>query len=126
MEVAVTHDSAQMRLTTETTLTGACDVLHGVEFGVKVDLVSETAALLTLMVSALVKDRNAVKVTTAPGLGDSIVFVLEVGAMADRGKIIGRQGKMAQSLRLILRSIGKENGQAFLLDIRNATIEAAA
>ena len=87
--------------------------------------VSETAALLTLLVSSMVKDRNAVRVTAVSGLGDSIVFVLDV-AQRDRGKVLGKQGKMAQSLRFILMSIGKENGLTFFLDVPDAVDRAAA
>lgn len=87
--------------------------------------VAEAAALLTLVVSAMVKDRDAVKVTTVSGQDGSIVFVLEVGRR-DRGKVLGRQGKMAQSLRFIMMSIGKENGRTFLLDVPEAAAEAAA
>lgn len=87
--------------------------------------VAETAALLTLLVSAMVKDRDAVKVTNVSGQGGSIVFVLEV-AHRDRGKVLGKQGKMAQSLRFILMSIGKENGRTFLLDVPEAAVKAAA
>lgn len=81
--------------------------------------VSETAALLTLVVSAMVKDKAAVKVKTVSGLGHSIVFVLEV-AQRDRGKVLGKHGKMAHSLRFVLMSIGKQNGSTFLLDIPDA------
>lgn len=80
------------------------------------NIVAETTAILTLVVSAMVENREAVKVTTVSGQGGSIVFVLEV-AQKDRGKVLGKQGRMAQSLRLILLSIGKENGRNFLLDV---------
>ena len=89
------------------------------------NLVAETAALLTLLVSAMVKDKEAVKVTTVSGQSDGIVFVLEV-AQKDRGKALGKQGKMAQSLRLILMSIGKENGRSFFLDVPEAANKAVA
>lgn len=78
--------------------------------------VAETAALLTLLLNATVRDKRAVKVTTISGQDGSIVFVFEAGPK-DRGKVLGRHGKMAQSLRFILLSIGKENGRSFLLDI---------
>lgn len=81
--------------------------------------VAETAALLTLLVSAMVEDKSAVKVTTVSGQDGSIVFFLEVGPK-DRGKVLGRHGKMAQSLRFVLLSIGKENGRSFLLDVPEA------
>lgn len=93
--------------------------------GANVNPVAETSALLNLLVSAMVQDRDAVKVTTVSGLDSSIVFVLEV-AQKDRGKVLGKQGKMAQSLRLILRSIGKENGMIFFLDVPEAAEKAAA
>lgn len=87
--------------------------------------VAETAALLTVLVSAMVKDKDAVKVTTVFGQNGSIVFVLEV-AQKDRGKILGKRGKMAQSLRFILLSIGKENGLSLFLDVPGTAEQAAA
>lgn len=87
--------------------------------------VAEAAALLTLVVSAMVKDRDAVKVTTVSGENDSTAFVLEV-AQKDRGKVLGKHGKMAQSLRYIVRSIGKENSLIFLLDVPEAVAKASS
>lgn len=80
------------------------------------NLVAETAALLSLVATGMVEDRAAVQVTTVSGRGDSIVFVLEV-AQKDKGKVVGKQGRMAQSLRLILTSIGKRNGRNFFLEL---------
>ena len=100
-------------------------MLSAADIGANVNPVAETAALLTLLVSAMVKDRDAVKVTTVSDQGGSTVFVLEV-ADRDRGKVLGKQGKMAQSLRFILMSIGKENGRTFSLDVPEAAVEAAA
>lgn len=89
------------------------------------NLVAETAALLTLVATGMVEDRAAVKVTTVSGRGGSIVFVLEV-AQKEKGELVGKQGRMAQSLRLILASIGKRNGRNFFFELPEELQAASA
>ena len=36
------------------------------------------------------------------------------------GKVIGRQGRTAHSLRIIVQAIGKEQGHAYQVDIEEA------
>ena len=79
-------------------------------------IVTETAALLTQVVSAMVADRAAVKVTAAPGPAGNVVFRVVVGPK-DKGKIIGKQGRTARSLRIVLSAIAKEHGANYSLDV---------
>ena len=80
------------------------------------DLVAETTALLTMIVSAMVADRDAVRVTASPGPAGNVVFRVVVGPK-DKGKVIGKQGRTARSLRIILSSIAKEHGKNYSLDV---------
>ena len=47
---------------------------------------------------------------------DAVVLELHV-APADRGKVIGRQGRIVRSLRTIVRAGGAREGQRTLLEI---------
>ncbi len=78
--------------------------------------VAETAALIDLNVRAIVTDKEAVRVTAVSGKGSQTTFFVEVGNH-DRGKIIGKQGRTARSLRVILSAIAKANGHDYNLDL---------
>lgn len=80
------------------------------------DIVAETAELLAMNVRAMVTNRGAVTVTTAPGPRSNIVFSVAVDPK-EMGKVIGKQGRTARSLRTLLRAIGHENGLRYSLDI---------
>jgi predicted RNA-binding protein YlqC (UPF0109 family) len=43
---------------------------------------------------------------------------------SDTGKIIGRQGRTARSLRIVLQAIAKEHGQNYQLDINGMQVDA--
>jgi predicted RNA-binding protein YlqC (UPF0109 family) len=47
---------------------------------------------------------------------DRVVFKLEVAA-EDKGKIIGRQGRVAQAMRVLLRVAAVKNGTRAVLEI---------
>lgn len=47
---------------------------------------------------------------------DAIVYRLRVAA-EDRGKVIGKQGRIARSLRTVVRAGGIRSGQRMLLEI---------
>ena len=69
--------------------------------------------LLELLVKTLVKNENEVEVTKEEG-EKSITFVVKV-ASEDIGKVIGKNGKMASSIRTIIKSIGaKEQKKIFV------------
>ena len=88
-------------------------------------ITSETAALLTLVVKAMVADPEAVRVTADPGPAGFTVFRVVVGPK-DAGKVIGKQGRIARSLRIILSSIAKEHGQNFSLNVDDDQSQGAA
>ena len=63
---------------------------------------------LTSIIKALVSDENAVSVNEA-GTEKSVIFEVKV-AEGDMGKVIGKEGRIAKSIRTIMQSLAaKEN-----------------
>ena len=64
--------------------------------------------VLELLITNLVEDKASVKVNQKDG-EKSIVFEVRV-AESDMGKVIGRQGKIAKSIRTVMKALAaKEN-----------------
>ena len=64
--------------------------------------------VLELLITNLVEDKAAVKVNQIDS-EKSIVFEVRV-AESDMGKVIGRQGKIAKSIRTVMKALAaKEN-----------------
>jgi len=64
--------------------------------------------VLELLITNLVEDKDAVKVNQVDG-EKSIIFEVRV-AESDMGKVIGRQGKIAKSIRTVMKALAaKEN-----------------
>jgi len=82
------------------------------------DPVSEIRTLVTEIAQALVDDPAAVKVEVVLDQ-DTAVLRLEV-APADVGKVIGKQGRTARSLRTILGAASMKHRRRFALDIVEA------
>lgn len=60
--------------------------------------------LLTTIASALVEDKSAVTVTVdEPNEEGVVVYHLHVGA-DDMGRVIGKQGRIAKSIRTVMRA----------------------
>ena len=85
---------------------------------------AETTALLHLLISAMVSDRQAVSVTPLD-TPEGVTFKVKV-APKEIGKLIGPQGRLARALRVLLMSIGKENGQAYGLILEDIKRDAPA
>ena len=73
------------------------------------------AELLTWLAKQLVDDPDAVRVEQVER-EDATVLELYV-AEADRGKVIGRQGRIARALRAIVRASGAHSHRRVLLEI---------
>ncbi len=71
--------------------------------------------LIEYIARSLVSDPDAVKVTEVEEDG-RIVFRLEV-ASEDKGKVIGRQGRVAQAMRVLLRVAAVKHGAHAVLEI---------
>lgn len=82
------------------------------------DPVSEIRTLVIEIAQALVDDSDAVKVEVVLDQ-DTAVLRLEV-APADVGKVIGKQGRTARSLRTILGAASMKHRRRFALDIVEA------
>jgi predicted RNA-binding protein YlqC (UPF0109 family) len=82
------------------------------------DPISEIRTLVSEIAQALVDDPAAVKVEAIMD-EDTAVLRLEV-APADVGKVIGKQGRTARSLRTILGAASMKHRRRFALDIVEA------
>lgn len=76
---------------------------------------NEMKELLELIAKALVDNPNEVSVTEVSG---SQITILELRvAQEDLGKVIGKQGRLAQAIRTILSASSMKLGKRFHLDI---------
>lgn len=82
------------------------------------DPVSEMQTLVSEIARALVDDVDAVQVETTVDQ-DTVVLRLRV-APSDVGKVIGKQGRTARSLRTILGAASMKYRRRFALDIVEA------
>ena len=71
--------------------------------------------LIEYIARSLASEPDSVKVTEEAEDG-RVVYRLEV-APDDKGKIIGRQGRVAQAMRLLLRVAAVKNGSHAVLEI---------
>jgi predicted RNA-binding protein YlqC (UPF0109 family) len=71
--------------------------------------------LIEYIAQSLTSNPEAVKVTESDE-GDQIVIRLEV-APEDKGKVIGRQGRVAQAMRVLLRVAAVKDGTRAVLEI---------
>jgi len=73
-------------------------------------------ALVEQMAKALVDEPDQVAVNVVEKEGDNAVLELRV-APADLGKVIGKQGRTARSMRTILGAAGMKLQKRFTLEI---------
>ncbi|MDE2787548.1 MAG: KH domain-containing protein [Chloroflexota bacterium] len=71
--------------------------------------------LIEFIAQSLTSNPEAVRVTEEDE-GDQIVIRLEV-APEDKGKVIGRQGRVAQAMRVLLRVAAVKDGTRAVLEI---------
>lgn len=71
--------------------------------------------LIEYIAQSLTSNPDAVRVTEEDE-GDQIVIRLEV-APEDKGKVIGRQGRVAQAMRVLLRVAAVKDGSRAVLEI---------
>ena len=80
--------------------------------------------LVARMARALVDQPDQVRVETAPDR-DGTVLLLRVSP-ADLGKVIGKQGRTARSIRTILGAASMKAQHRYALDIQQAQVPPAA
>ncbi|PZC42177.1 MAG: hypothetical protein DK302_001667 [Chloroflexi bacterium] len=73
--------------------------------------------LLEFIVRSIASNPEEVKVTESiEDNGNKVLLQLEVSP-SDKGKVIGRQGRVAQSIRTLLRVASIKNGTRAVLEI---------
>lgn len=73
--------------------------------------------LLVAVAKGLVDDKNAVQVTAdEPNEEGVIVYHLSV-AEGDMGRVIGKQGRIAQAIRVVMRAAGVHQGKKVMVEI---------
>lgn len=77
----------------------------------------EFEKILSDIAKSLVDDPDAVTVTRKQE-GDSITLTLSV-APDDMGKVIGKQGKIARAIRMVMKSAANISGAKVTVDIRD-------
>ncbi len=65
--------------------------------------------LVTYIVEQLVDDKSAINITSVQE-NDTEVITIRV-AENDIGKVIGKQGKIAMSIRTLAKAVGVKNGK---------------
>jgi predicted RNA-binding protein YlqC (UPF0109 family) len=77
--------------------------------------VSASGDLVCFLAKKIVEEPDAVRVEEVDADGD-LLLRLHV-AEADRGKVIGRRGRMVQALRTLARAAGARSDRRVLLEI---------
>jgi uncharacterized protein len=77
--------------------------------------VSAPADLVLFLAKKIVEDPGAVRVEEVESNGDLLLRLYV--ADSDRGKVIGRRGRMVQALRTLARAAGARSDRRVLLEI---------
>ena len=73
--------------------------------------------LLLAVARGLVEDKEAVQVTVDPMREDgTVVYHLKV-AEADMGRVIGKQGRIATAIRVVVRAAAVRQGEKVIVEI---------
>jgi predicted RNA-binding protein YlqC (UPF0109 family) len=76
---------------------------------------SRAEAVLAYLASQLVAEPDEVRVVAEPGRRGTALSLFV--APGDMGKVIGRRGRVAQSIRTVVRAAGALDGQDVSVDI---------
>lgn len=71
--------------------------------------------MLTYIVEHLVEHPEEISITQLEN-NDTITFQLKVAA-SDMGKVIGRQGRIAKEIRVLVKNAGMRENKRILVDI---------
>ena len=72
--------------------------------------------ILQTIVLNLVDDKEAVEIKEVNG-EKSVIYEVKV-AESDMGKVIGRQGRLAQSIRTVVKAAASKGDKKVIVDIR--------
>lgn len=73
--------------------------------------------LVTYIVTELVDDKSAVSITSAENDGVETITIRV--AEKDIGKVIGKQGKIAMSIRTLAKAVGIREGKRYNIEIED-------
>lgn len=76
-------------------------------------------AVLTHIVRSIVDDADAVVVESMPGKGDKVKLEVRVGP-GDLGRVIGRRGRTAHSIRTVVRAAAANDNVELDIDFVDA------
>lgn len=73
--------------------------------------------LLRAIVSGLVEDKDGIEISVdEPNEEGVVVYHLHV-AEGDMGRVIGRQGRIAKAIRVVMRAAATRNNEKILVEI---------
>ena len=73
--------------------------------------------LISIIAKGLVEDKDAVTVTVGPATEDrTVVYHLHVGPQ-DMGRVIGKQGRIAKAIRVVMRAAAVRQGEKVIVEI---------
>ncbi len=73
--------------------------------------------LLIAVARGLVEDKDAVQVTVDPAREDGTVVYHLVVAENDMGRVIGKQGRIAKAIRVVMRAAAVRQGEKVVVEI---------
>ena len=73
--------------------------------------------LVTYIVEQLVDDKSAINITSEETNGVEVITIRV--AEGDIGKVIGKQGKIAMSIRTLAKAVGIKNGKRYSIEIED-------
>ena len=73
--------------------------------------------LVTYIVTELVDDKSAVNITSTENDGVETITIRV--AEKDIGKVIGKQGKIAMSIRTLAKAVGIREGKRYSIEIED-------
>ena len=88
--------------------------------------IADVCVLMSLLVRAIVSNKDAVHVSSELSPSGSTIIRIKVAQGLDTGKLIGKQGRTARSLRIIFQAIAQGQGQHYQLDIDDGDFDGSA
>ena len=73
--------------------------------------------LLLAVAKGLVEDKDAVKVTVDEANEDGIIVYRLTVAEDDMGRVIGKQGRIAKAIRVVMRAAAVREGTKVMVEI---------
>jgi predicted RNA-binding protein YlqC (UPF0109 family) len=83
----------------------------------------EGIVLLTHLLRFLLEDPGQVSVTAIETGGKSTILSVKVAEGPEMGRIIGKQGRTARALRVILMAAGKKHHRIYQLEINGQQVD---